>query len=182
MNKRTVDPDLETTAYHEAGHIVMVYLLGQRVQGCTIEGNGVGEGWVSIERDGVKIDAAILETAARIGLGGLAAERKLSNRASIGGVHDLVFVLAFLECRDILEEDDGIAVFADTLEILLDYERGITAVRELGERHREAFRQMLLETGVAIEDNWLLVKSIAAALLEQGTLNSSQVKTLIASG
>ncbi len=167
------------TAYHEAGHAVMAHLEGRDVVACTIAGDELGDGWVELDAAGATLDRSAIESAARTGMAAFAAEKRIASRVSVCGIHDLMFVLADLECSGRLDEEEGIALFADTLEKLLDYRHGPELIKELGEKHAGAFKALFEEVSGTLYRHWDAVTAVAHSLLQRESLTGEQVREAI---
>jgi len=175
-----IQPDeTRITAYHEAGHAVMAHLLGHQVLGCSVDGDDLGEGWVKLEDGNATVDRHTVESGAKIGLAAFAAEKHIASQVSLRGIHDLMFVLAYLECEGDLDLPAGIARFANTLELLLHYEHGPALIKKLGDKHAPEFRKLFEEVGGAIDVHWLSVDALAGALIKRGTLDGHMVSAIL---
>lgn len=155
MAKRTIDK-LTATAYHEAGHAVIAHELRIRFKLVTVkpEADSLGHVLRSHPSNFRPDLSETLKTRDRVErnlvvmLSGLAAERKLTGRHNWGGA-------------------------GEDLRQSVDLASYLFSNAELCGKYLE-FIKSFADDIVARRLNWLRIKALAAALLEQETLTESQ--------
>ena len=142
------------TAYHEAGHAVMAWLVNRPVQKVTIASGrlqfgGIRLGACELKKGKARSTDDPLEDMALILLAGMVAEAKYTGRDATSGARE------------------------DLLQV-----QGLVQNRAATERQAsKLFRRWLDKTEYVLEEPaaWLAVTDVAAALLEKTTLSGRAV-------
>ena len=148
------DASRTATAYHEAGHAVMAWLVDRPVQKVTIasgrlQHGGIRLGVCELKKGKAKSSDDPLEDIALILLAGMVAEAKYTGRDAAAGARE------------------------DLLQV-----KGLVNSRATTERQAsKLFRRWLDKAEYLLEDSaaWLAVTSIAAELVEKETLSGRAV-------
>jgi cell division protease FtsH len=167
-------------AYHEAGHTVMAYLMGDPVQKATIvaRGDALGYTFHLPDEDRYLHTREELIDWMKIGLAGRAAERVVFGRVTNGAANDLEKVTALARAM-VFEYGMSELVVSRTMRA------DNYALSEETKRLRDK-EQGLLTDGAYEEAIRLLEKHrsaldrVAGALLDRETLNRGDLETLLA--
>jgi cell division protease FtsH len=173
--------DRNIVAYHEAGHAVMTYLVGQPIAVASIQPttSGVG-GYVKSEDNTETIfqTADDLKNSVLIAYAGRASEEIKFGKITTGSSNDIT---------------QGSRILSAYIEKLgFDHEFGLLDISVLAQNHlvnsdkiverlAAMSRESYAECKSRLEENYHLVEKLAAALLEKSKLSGSEIKRLLES-
>jgi cell division protease FtsH len=181
QQKRVVsEKEKRILAYHEAGHAVMAYLMGEPVQKATIvaRGDALGYTFHLPDEDRYLHTREELIDWMKIGLAGRAAERVVFGRVTNGAANDLEKVTSLARAM-VFEYGMSEEVVSRTMRA------DNYALSEETKRLRDK-EQALLTDGAYEEAIRLLEKHrpaldrVAGALLDRETLNRDDLESLLA--
>ena len=173
--------DRNIVAYHEAGHAVMTYLVGQPIAVASIQPttSGVG-GYVKSEDNTETIfqTADDLKNSVLIAYAGRASEEIKFGKITTGSSNDIT---------------QGSHILSTYIEKLgFDHEFGLLDISVLAQNHlvnsdkiverlAAMSRESYAECKRRLEENYHLVEKLATALLEKSKLSGSEIKRLLES-
>lgn len=169
--------DLTVIAYHEAGHAVMTYLMGNPISRASIIGtiNGVGGAVYGESTDRLLEDAEDFLKGIRIAMAGRIAEVVKFKKATTGASNDIeqatkqlysyVFVNGF--------HSEFTFLNATCLKKL-----GVTISKE-SDMLNELSSKLYSESLELIKENYTKVEELAKELLDKGELSGSEVVDIL---
>jgi ATP-dependent Zn protease len=146
----------EITAFHEAGHAVVGYVVGGTITHASIVSGAGHSGKVRIDHPGVsRVEECGRD--ARIALGALAAEmkRKGGTYEGIGATMDKFMARELLVEAATLQGDDPDAVLRTSIQNAMD------------------------EATAIIEEHWNAVEALAAELLQRKSLTGEEAEEVL---
>jgi hypothetical protein len=153
---------LEASAYHEAGHVVVAREMGLKIIGASIVPDQDGHGWAAHADPlrGIRLDLATRDkTAARV--------EKCILVSMAGAIAQRKFRMS--SWRNFHGQADRDAVAGLLLRVHGDPETRLAYWRYL----------QLVAAGI-VDQRWWAIEAVARALVELGTLNSRQIGAAIA--
>ena len=173
--------DRNIVAYHEAGHAVMTYLVGQPIAVASIQPTTSGVGGYVKPEDNTKTifqTADDLKNSVLIAYAGRASEEIKFGKITTGSSNDIT---------------KGSHILSTYIEKLgFDHEFGLLDISVLTQNHlissdkiverlATMSRESYAECKSKLEENYHLVEKIAAALLEKSKLSGIEIKRLLKS-
>lgn len=170
--------DKEIVAYHEAGHAVMHYLLGEPMSRASIIGTTSGVGGVVFGED---LDTQFLtkeyyENRVKICYAGRASEQIKFNSVTQGASSDITQATSILEeyvSRLGFDEEFGL------LDMNVLAERQIIDKSNAFELMQKKSKKLYAETVELLNENYKLVEKLAKALLESETLSGKEIEEIL---
>lgn len=170
--------DKEIVAYHEAGHAVMHYLLGEPMSRASIIGTTSGVGGVVFGED---LDTQFLtkeyyENRVKICYAGRASEQIKFNSVTQGASSDITQATGILEeyvSRLGFEEKFGL------LDMNVLAENQIIDKSNAFELMQKKSKELYSETVELLTENYELVEKLAKALLESETLSGKEIEEIL---
>lgn len=172
--------DKQIVAYHESGHAVMSYLLGEPIARATIIGttSGVGGAVMNLEKSTNFTTKKELEDRVCICYGGRCAERIKFNEETNGASNDIT------QATNILLTYVGQLGFDDKVGLLdcgVLANNGVLSKDSIMERISVKANELEKKTDDLLQNNFELVEKLANALLELETLSGNDVKEVLES-
>lgn len=169
--------DKEIVAYHEAGHSVMSYLLGEPIARATIIGSTSGVGGVVFreEKDSQFQTNKDLENYLCIAYAGRCAERIKFNIVTTGASNDITqgteIILSYIEKYGFNNKFGMLDMDILHERSLIDNSYIVNLMSEMAVKYEN-------ETYKILSDNFRLVEILARKLLECETLSGDAIKEL----
>lgn len=171
------DKDKEIVAYHEAGHGVCHYLLGEPISRASIQSNTSGVGGVVFGQDSDTMfrTKEYYENRIKICYAGRASEQLKFNSVTQGASSDITQATQILDeyvSRLGFEEKFGM------LDMTVLAEKQIIDKSNAFELMQQKSKELYKETVDLLEENFSLVEKLAVKLLEVETLSGDEIKEL----
>lgn len=170
--------DKKIVAYHEAGHAVMHYLLGEPMSRASIIGTTSGVGGVVFGEDsGTQfLTKEYYENRVKICYAGRASEQIKFNSITQGASSDITQATGILEeyvSRLGFDEEFGL------LDMNVLAERQIIDKSNAFELMQKKSKELYIETVELLTKNYNLVEKLAKALLESETLSGKEIEEVL---
>ena len=170
--------DKKIVAYHEAGHAVMHYLLGEPMSRASIIGTTSGVGGVVFGEDSDTqfLTKEYYENRVKICYAGRASEQIKFNSVTQGASSDITQATGILEeyvSRLGFEEEFGL------LDMNVLAERQIIDKSNAFELMQRKSKELYGETVDLLTKNYDLVEKLAKALLEYETLSGKEIEEVL---
>ena len=170
--------DKNIVAYHEAGHAVMSYLLGEEISRASIIGttSGVGGAVHGADKDSVFVTKSGLINKIKIAFGGRASEEIKFTDVTTGASNDITQATKYMRnyiYRLGFDENYGL------LDIEVLQSAGVTCDNAQTEYIAQMSKRLYEETIVALRQNYALVEALAKELLEKETMSGREVEGLL---
>lgn len=170
--------DKEIVAYHEAGHAVMHYLLGEPMSRASIIGTTSGVGGVVFGEDSDTqfLTKECYENKVKICYAGRASEQIKFNSVTQGASSDITQATGILEeyvSRLGFEEKFGL------LDMNVLAEKQIIDKSNAFELMQKKSKKLYAETVELLTENYKLVEKLAKALLESETLSGKEIEEIL---
>lgn len=170
--------DKKIVAYHEAGHAVIHYLLGEPMSRVSIIGTTSGVGGVVFGEDSDTqfLTKEYYENRVKICYAGRASEQIKFNSVTQGASSDITQATGILEeyvSRLGFEEEFGL------LDMNVLAERQIIDKSNAFELMQRKSKELYGETVDLLTKNYDLVEKLAKALLEYETLNGKEIEEVL---
>lgn len=171
--------DKKIVAYHEAGHAVMNYLLGEPIARASIQStvSGVGGVVFSEDKDSVFMTNKDFENKILICYAGRASEEiKYDHVVTTGASNDITqatkVMTQYIEHYGFDKEFGMLDVSVLSAEHLVDS-------GEITKKLSKMSRDLYIKCLDMLKENYRLVEAIAEALLEEETLSGEQITSII---
>lgn len=171
--------DKKIVAYHEAGHAVMNYLLGEPIARASIQStvSGVGGVVFSEDKDSVFMTNKDFENRILICYAGRASEEiKYNHVVTTGASNDITqatkVMTQYIEHYGFDKEFGMLDIGVLSTEHLIDSGE---ITKKLSKMSRDLYAKCLN----LLKENYRLVEAIAEALLEEETLSGEQITSII---
>lgn len=171
--------DKKIVAYHEAGHAVMNYLLGEPIARASIQStvSGVGGVVFSEDKDSVFMTNKDFENRILICYAGRASEEiKYDHVVTTGASNDITqatkAMTQYIEHYGFDKEFGMLDVSVLSAEHLVDS-------GEITKKLSKMSRDLYIKCLDMLKENYRLVEAIAEALLEEETLSGEQITSII---
>lgn len=171
--------DKKIVAYHEAGHAVMNYLLGEPIARASIQStvSGVGGVVFSEDKDSVFMTNKDFENRILICYAGRASEEiKYDHVVTTGASNDITqatkVMTQYIEHYGFDKEFGMLDISVLSTEHLIDSGE---ITKKLSKMSRDLYAKCLN----LLKENYRLVEAIAEALLEEETLSGEQITSII---
>lgn len=171
--------DKKIVAYHEAGHAVMNYLLGEPIARASIQStvSGVGGVVFSEDKDSVFMTNKDFENRILICYAGRASEEiKYDHVVTTGASNDITqatkVMTQYIEHYGFDKEFGMLDVSVLSTEHLVDS-------GEITKKLSKMSRDLYIKCLDMLKENYRLVEAIAEALLEEETLSGEQITSII---
>lgn len=170
--------DKKIVAYHEAGHAVMHYLLGEPMSRASIIGTTSGVGGVVFGEDSDTqfLTKEYYENRVKICYAGRASEQIKFNSVTQGASSDITQATGILEefvSRLGFDEEFGL------LDMNVLAERQIIDKSNAFELMQKKSKELYTETVNLLTKNYSLVEKLAQALLESETLSGKEIEDIL---
>lgn len=170
--------DKKIVAYHEAGHAVMHYLLGESMSRASIIGTTSGVGGVVFGEDSDTqfLTKEYYENRVKICYAGRASEQIKFNSITQGASSDITQATGILEeyvSRLGFDEEFGL------LDMNVLAERQIIDKSNAFELMQKKSKELYTETVDLLTKNYSLVEKLAQALLESETLSGKEIENIL---
>lgn len=170
--------DKKIVAYHEAGHAVMHYLLGEPMSRASIIGTTSGVGGVVFGEDSDTqfLTKEYYENRVKICYAGRASEQIKFNSVTQGASSDITQATGILEefvSRLGFDEEFGL------LDMNVLAERQIIDRSNAFELMQKKSKELYTETVDLLTKNYNLVEKLAQALLESETLSGKEIEDIL---
>ena len=170
--------DKKIVAYHEAGHAVMHYLLGEPMSRASIIGTTSGVGGVVFGEDSDTqfLTKEYYENRVKICYAGRASEQIKFNSITQGASSDITQATGILEeyvSRLGFDEEFGL------LDMNVLAERQIIDKSNAFELMQKKSKELYIETVELLTKNYNLVEKLAKALLESETLSGKEIEEVL---
>ena len=170
--------DKKIVAYHEAGHAVMHYLLGEPMSRASIIGTTSGVGGVVFGEDSDTqfLTKEYYENRVKICYAGRASEQIKFNSVTLGASSDITQATGILEefvSRLGFDEEFGL------LDMNVLAERQIIDKSNAFELMQKKSKELYTETVNLLTKNYSLVEKLAQALLESETLSGKEIEDIL---
>lgn len=170
--------DKKIVAYHEAGHAVMHYLLGEPMSRASIIGTTSGVGGVVFGEDSDTqfLTKEYYENRVKICYAGRASEQIKFNSITQGASSDITQATGILEeyvSRLGFDEEFGL------LDMNVLAEKQIIDKSNAFELMQKKSKELYIETVELLTKNYNLVEKLAKALLESETLSGKEIKEVL---
>lgn len=169
--------DKEIVAYHESGHAVMTYILGDPISRASIIGTTSGVGGAVLGQDSESCFRTNEDMMNRvlIAYAGRASEEIKFKTLTTGASNDITQGTHLLKdyiFRHGFDETYGLLDLNVLIQLgLIDSE---DATKRLSEASKEAYKSAKAK----MEANWMLVETLAQKLLEVETMSGNEIKEL----
>lgn len=170
--------DLETVAYHEAGHAVMSYLCGRKVSRASVRANTSGVGGVvkaELPDNQYSTRKDILDDV-KVDMAGRASEEIKFNDVTVGAVSDIQ------HATDKIKSYYTVYCFDNDAGVL-DYRRfadtNINVTCQYMDSAIELSKKLYAEVLSTLGANYYIVEVVAKALLESEVLTGKQLVEII---
>lgn len=170
--------DKEIVAYHESGHAVMTYLLGQPIARASIIGttSGVGGAVFRQDTDSCFMTDKEMREHIMIAYAGRASEEIKFEIVTTGAANDISqateAIMSYIE-RYGFNKEFGL------LDMRIMANQRIIDNAELTNRMSEMSNELYKETWSTLKENYELVEVLAQKLLECETLSGPDIKSLL---
>ena len=171
--------DKKIVAYHEAGHAVMNYLLGEPIARASIQStvSGVGGVVFSEDKDSIFMTNKDFENRILICYAGRASEEiKYDHVVTTGASNDITqatkVMTQYIEHYGFDKEFGMLDISVLSTEHLIDSGE---ITKKLSKMSRDLYAKCLN----LLKENYRLVEAIAEALLEEETLSGEQITSII---
>lgn len=173
--------DKKIVAYHEAGHAVMHYLLGEPMSRASIIGTTSGVGGVVFGEDSDTqfLTKEYYENRVKICYAGRASEQIKFNSVTQGASSDITQATGILEeyvSRLGFDEEFGL------LDMNVLAEKQIIDKSNAFELMQKKSKELYTETVELLIKNYDLVERLAQALLESETLSGKEIEEILYQG
>lgn len=173
--------DKKIVAYHEAGHAVMHYLLGEPMSRASIIGTTSGVGGVVFGEDSDTqfLTKEYYENRVKICYAGRASEQIKFNSVTQGASSDITQATGILEeyvSRLGFDEEFGL------LDMNVLAEKQIIDKSNAFELMQKKSKELYTETVELLIKNYDLVERLAQALLESETLSGKEIEEILHQG
>lgn len=170
--------DKKIVAYHEAGHAVMHYLLGEPMSRASIIGTTSGVGGVVFGEDSDTqfLTKEYYENRVKICYAGRASEQIKFNSITQGASSDITQATGILEeyvSRLGFDEEFGL------LDMNVLAEKQIIDKSNAFELMQKKSKELYIETVELLTKNYNLVEKLAKALLESETLSGKEIEEVL---
>ena len=170
--------DKKIVAYHEAGHAVMHYLLGEPMSRASIIGTTTGVGGVVFGEDSDTqfLTKEYYENRVKICYAGRASEQIKFNSVTQGASSDITQATGILEeyvSRLGFDEEFGL------LDMNVLAEKQIIDKSNAFELMQKKSKELYTETVNLLTKNYNLVEKLAQALLESETLSGKEIEDIL---
>lgn len=170
--------DKKIVAYHEAGHAVMHYLLGEPMSRASIIGTTSGVGGVVFGEDSDTqfLTKEYYENRVKICYAGRASEQIKFHSVTQGASSDITQATGILEeyvSRLGFDEEFGL------LDMNVLAEKQIIDKSNAFELMQKKSKKLYAETVELLTENYKLVEKLAKALLESETLSGKEIEEIL---
>lgn len=177
---RAIDDDRERIAYHEAGHAVMTYLLGEPIARASIQSTTSGVGGVVVREDSVTMfmTKTDLRNSVLIAYAGRASEelKYTDTNVSTGASNDITqatdVMMKYIEQFGFDDDFGMLDVSVLSNKHLIDGSVIINKMSVMSKKFYADCKKML-------SDNYDKVELLAKQLLEKETLSGNEIKSLL---
>lgn len=178
---RVIDDDRERIAYHEAGHAVITYLLGEPIARASIQSTTSGVGGVVVREDSVTMfmTKTDLRNSVLIAYAGRASEelKYTDTNVSTGASNDITqatdVMMKYIEQFGFDDDFGMLDVSVLSNKHLIDGSVIINKMSVMSKKFYADCKKML-------SDNYDKVELLAKQLLEKETLSGNEIKSLFA--
>lgn len=178
LKSKQYKKEREIVAFHEAGHAVMKYLLGEKISRASIAGttSGVGGAVFSEEKESALLTKQDILNSVIVCYAGRASELIKYDSATTGAVNDISkateSLLFYIEKYGFDEKIGPV-----DLELLLDQKIIDSAV--INDRILLLAKAQEEKAIAILKENFILVETLAAKLLDEETMSGSEIKHLL---
>ena len=176
--RKTQERDRKIVAYHESGHAIMSYLLGEPIARASIQStvSGIGGVVFNQDKDYLLESDRDLKHRVMIAYGGRASEEIKFGDVTTGASNDITqatnILVQYVEKLG-MDKDFGLLdTSVLSKEHLLD---GSETARKLGKMSIELYA----ETKKMLSDNYDKVETLAQKLLDADSLSGEQIEELL---
>lgn len=169
--------DREIVAYHEAGHAVMKYILGQPISRASIVGttSGVGGAVFGEDKDGFLRTSKDIKDNILVCYAGRVSERIKYDDVTNGAVNDITKATELIVSSITkfgFDEEIGPIDMRVVLHRIMSYENLLKRVTALGKEYEAQAEKRL-------RDKFYLVERLANKLLENEIMNGNEIYELL---
>lgn len=175
----TFKKDKQIVAYHESGHAVMTYLLGQPIARASIIGttSGVGGAVFRQDNDSCFLTDKEMREYVMIAYAGRASEEIKFEIVTTGASNDITqatqMIINYIEKYG-FDKDFGL------LDMQILAQQSLIENTEMTKRLSEMSKDIYAETVNTLKENYGLVEKLAAKLLEVETMSGKEIEALFA--
>lgn len=169
--------DVKIAAYHEAGHAVMTYILGEPIARASIQATTSGVGGVVFkeEQETMFQTETDLRNSILIAYAGRASEEIKFKSVTTGAVSDITTATkVMLQYIEHLGFDDDFGL----LDVSVLSKEHLVNSDEIMKRMSEMSKELYKECKSKLQDNYDKVELLAERLLESETLTGNEIKQL----
>jgi cell division protease FtsH len=191
-SRRIEEQEREATAYHEAGHTVIQWLLedADPVHKVTIipRGQAMGATFSLPEKDRYGYGRKYIEATLRVLCGGRIAEQRHTSDISSGASMDIRMATDFSRAMVLewgMSDRLGFVKYSPDEQresLLAGQEYSDDTARIIDEEIKRLVDHAYAEAQRILDENWDKVEAVAQALLRHETLNSDDIETLMKGG
>ena len=191
-SRRIEEQEREATAYHEAGHTVIQWLLedADPVHKVTIipRGQAMGATFSLPEKDRYGYGRKYIEATLRVLCGGRIAEQRHTNDISSGASMDIRMATDFSRAMVLewgMSDRLGFVKYSPDEQresLLAGQEYSDDTARIIDEEIKRLVDHAYAEAQRILDEHWDKVEAVAQALLRHETLNSEDIDTLMKGG
>lgn len=175
--KQRYEEDKKIVAYHEAGHAVMSYLLGEPIARASIQStvSGIGGAVFNEDKESMLQTKTDYENKVLICYAGRVSEELKFNSITTGASNDITqataIMMQYVE-RLGFDSDFGL------LDVSVLSKEHLINSREITDRLSKMSKELYNECKSKLSENYNLVEKLAQKLLETETLSGSEIETL----
>ena len=178
VESEAYEPDREVAAYHEAGHAVMTYLLGEHVTRASIQSttSGVGGAVFRADKQTAFQTKKDLKNAIMIAYAGRASEDIKFESITTGAANDITkatqIMIQYIEHLG-FDEDFGM------LDVSVLGNEHLVDSKIITNKLSKMSNEIYIECKRMLEDNYDKVEALALQLLQEETLSGNEVKNIL---
>ncbi len=175
--KQRYEEDKKIVAYHEAGHAVMSYLLGEPIARASIQStvSGIGGAVFNEDKESMLQTKTDYENKVLICYAGRVSEELKFNSITTGASNDITqataIMMQYVE-RLGFDSDFGL------LDVSVLSKEHLINSREITDRLSKMSKELYNECKSKLSENYNLVEKLAQKLLETETLSGGEIETL----
>ena len=175
--KKRYEEDKKIVAYHEAGHAVMSYLLGEPIARASIQStvSGIGGAVFNEDKESMLQTKKDYENKVLICYAGRVSEEIKFNSITTGASNDIsqatAIMMQYVE-RLGFDSDFGL------LDVSVLSKEHLVNSKEITDRLSKMSKELYNECKSKLSENYNLVEKLAQKLLETETLSGGEIETL----